>query len=84
MGEVHCECVGALFPRSVLGPGDFAEPLEHVCGSIFFVLHGLGYEAERMVAPPIFAFFFESADDEFIYLFFLHWAGGTLGNLILV
>ena len=58
MSEVHSECVGAFLPRCILGPGDLAKPLEHVGCSIFFVLHGLGDKAERMVTSPIFAFFF--------------------------
>lgn len=57
VGEVHQESVATSFPGALFGAGDLAVPFEHVGGAVVG-LEGLGYESERMIAPPLFPLFF--------------------------
>ena len=71
MSEVHAKNVATAFPRTIFGPWYLTVPLEHVGASIT-VFDGFGDEAEWMITPPIFPFLFESVNDKFVDLFFLH------------
>jgi len=71
VGKVHAEHVAASLPGAIFGTRDFAMPLQHI-GSAVLVFDGLGDEPERMVTPPVLPLFFESVDNQLVYLFFLH------------
>lgn len=62
MSKIHWENIAAAFPRTILGSWNLAVPFKHVGWSVI-IFDGFGDEAEGMIAPPLFALFFESVDD---------------------